>query len=728
MKKLTVITTLALTACATLAWGYENPIENQSLEIIQYSDWDLRPDNLYVGSNTHQNAMFVMNGRRVQSARGFIGYQAGAYQNRAYVIGTGSVWSNSYFLTVGEHGGGNTLSITDGGRVYNTWGSIGYQGSALENTVTVSGAGSIWYNSAMLRVGAFGRGNDLFITDGGRVYNTWGSIGSTSGADQNKVNVNGSGAMWNNSGILYIGGDSGGAGGPDNSAIVTNGGTITAETLVVYADNYFHLDRDGTLIVRSDFDASQSGFNFNNGGHLSIGGDLSGMYLDGTDERLTINGGTWINSYVDVGVSGSGNQLSITNGGRVQDSSGRIGIQSGADSNMVVVCGTGSVWINSDVIFVGVTGSGNQLFITDGGCVQNDSFATIGINSGASNNSVTVTGTDSVWSNTSHYLIVGDEGSGNALSITHGGRVQNDCEGFIGATSNSANNTVTVSDKDSIWRTFRVFVGGTVQDARGTDNSMIITNGGKVEAFGCIVYPTNTIQLASGGTLELSSTFITEADATLMMGISSTAGSGHGRVTAEEYARLDGTLEIALLDGFEPDFGDAFDLFNWGSSGVYSGFATIDLPSLSFAFGLGWNTNDLYTTGELSVGYASADTDGDGMPDGWELEFCGGDVLPGGNLDSDPHDNRDEYIAGTLPNDAGSYFSITNAWQDSAGFVVVWDPCVSGRVYGINWTNDLTGGFTPIVENIDFPQNSYPDATYNAEDTGFYQIDVQLKP
>ncbi|RKX40573.1 MAG: hypothetical protein DRP64_12460 [Verrucomicrobia bacterium] len=772
MKKLTAITIIALIACAHHSWSYETPIENQAFEIIDYPHWILGTTNLTVGGTTGGNAMFIVRNGFVQNARGYVGVDSGSTDNKVYVMGMGAVWSNSLFLTVGEYGSNNYLSITQGGRVQNTWGSIGYQSSASSNTVSIYDEGSSWINSSVLRVGAYGSGNRLGIWSDGRVQNTEAYIGEHSGADNNGVMVDGQDAEWNNTGILYVGGNSGGAGGgTGNWVSVQDDGTISAETLVVYPGNNFNLAEN--LLVSSDFDASQSGFNWYNGGHLSVGGDLSGMWpsstLDGTDKRLTINGGAWINSTsLEVGAWESGNALSITNGGRVENTSSFLGYNSSSSNNTVTVSGSGSVWINSGFIMVGFHGSSNALSITDGGRIEN-TYGDIGSWDEASNNTASVSGTGSVWSNSSS-LYVGSGGSGNALSITDFGKVQNDY-GYIGGSGSASNNTVTVTGDGSVWinsgslrvgaygsgNKLQIINGGRTQNTSGsigtydgadnnmvevygsnslwessgtlyvgtggTNNSLEVFNGGRVVASSGTVYPTNRIWLYNG-TLDLTNAFTLKADAKLFMsGFFDEAGAHCGHLWVGGLATLNGILKVGF-DNFDPAPHMVLDLFDWDGD-VSGGFAELDLIELPF--GLGWNTNKLYTTGELSISYATADTDDDGMPDGWELEFCGGDVLPGGNLDFDPHGNRDEYIAGTDPDNSDSFFRITNATDTVSGFLVEWDPCVSGRVYGINWTNDLANGFTSIVENIDFPQNSYTDATYNADDAGFYKIEVQLK-
>ena len=50
-------------------------------------------------------------------------------------------------LIVGLSTPGNTLTITNGGAVYDNNGAIGYNAGSTSNTVLVTGAGSVWSNS-----------------------------------------------------------------------------------------------------------------------------------------------------------------------------------------------------------------------------------------------------------------------------------------------------------------------------------------------------------------------------------------------------------------------------------------------------------------------------------------------------------------------------------------------------------------------------------------------------
>lgn len=78
-----------------------------------------------------------------------------------------------------------------------------------------------------------------------------------------------------------------------------------------------------------------------------------------------------------------------------------------------------------------------------------------------------------------------------------------------------------------------------------------------------------------------------------------------GTARGEEYDALaiggtfapGGTLDVALLYGYVPQYGDTFDLFDWAA--LAGAFDAINLPALGG--GLGWDTSALYSSGTLSV-------------------------------------------------------------------------------------------------------------------------------
>lgn len=73
-------------------------------------------------------------------------------------------------------------------------------------------------------------------------------------------------------------------------------------------------------------------------------------------------------------------------------------------------------------------------------------------------------------------------------------------------------------------------------------------------------------------------------------------GSQHDQLTITGTLGLAGLLDVDLLNGFNPAFGDTFNVFNGTTAGT---FGTFSFPGLTP--GLAWDTSDLYTLGNLKV-------------------------------------------------------------------------------------------------------------------------------
>jgi hypothetical protein len=128
-------------------------------------------------------------------------------------------------------------------------------------------------------------------------------------------------------------------------------------------------------------------------------------------------------------------------------------------------------------------------------------------------------------------------------------------------------------------------------------------------------------------------------------------------------------------------------------------------------------------------GASWVDEDGDSLPDDWEIEHFGGTAGQGSgdDFDNDGLDNGSEWIAGTNPSDPDSAFTASiSTNQIPTGFVIEWTS-VEDRSYSVGWGKTLTNDYNVLEEGIEYPQNSYTDTLHNAESTGFYQIEVQLK-
>ena len=247
----------------------------------------------------------ITNGGAVSNtAAASIGVLAGSAGSSVTVNGPGSTWTNSGFITVATFGSA-TLDITNGGKVSNTFGIVGYLSTA---TATVDGAGSTWTNTSSLNIGQNVTGGDigtLNITNGGKVSNTSSNVGTFTGAI-GIVNVDGTGSMWTNNGDLTL----------------ASFGTAT--------------------------------LNIRNGGAVSnTNGFVAGNPGDGgpseksvATANVTGTGSTWTNTAnLYVGELGNGT-LHIASGGKVLNVDGRVGDLAGS-TGLVTVDGVGSMWTNS---------------------------------------------------------------------------------------------------------------------------------------------------------------------------------------------------------------------------------------------------------------------------------------------------------------------------------------------------------------------------------------------
>ncbi len=117
----------------------------------------------------------------------------------------------------------------------------------------------------------------------------------------------------------------------------------------------------------------------------------------------------------------------------------------------------------------------------------------------------------------------------------------------------------------------------------------------------------------------------------------------------------------------------------------------------------GWNVDSVLIS-STSFTCASIDTDGDGIPDGYEIAHGLDPNNPADaalDADGDGQTNLQEYLAGTDPQDAKSFLRIVSETRDGVtGNVTVSFPSVNGRTYVVEWSADLLGVWTPVRSNI----------------------------
>src|SRR5690242_16879875 len=126
-----------------------------------------RPQCRVQGSGT----LWITNGGEVLDNYGYMAGTAGS-SGTVHVVGTGSKWTTTNGLTVGNSGTG-ILTVSDGGTVEDVTGYLGWHAGG-SGTATVTGAGSVWSNTGNLYVGYAGGTGTLNVENGGKVENAYG--------------------------------------------------------------------------------------------------------------------------------------------------------------------------------------------------------------------------------------------------------------------------------------------------------------------------------------------------------------------------------------------------------------------------------------------------------------------------------------------------------------------------------------------------------------------------
>jgi hypothetical protein len=169
-----------------------------------------------------------------------------------------------------------------------------------------------------------------------------------------------------------------------------------------------------------------------------------------------------------------------------------------------------------------------------------------------------------------------------------------------------------------------------------------------------------------------------------------------------------------LVRNFEPATG-AFTYF------PARGFRGVDF--------FGFSASDAFSTsGSATMNMnviSPPDTNGNGLPDGWEAVY--GVTDPAADSDGDGVGNGQEYVAGTNPTNAASVLRLSSITRQTNGhFVLTW-PSIGGTRYRLQYGNGIASAaiLTDIVRPLGVELDASP---YGSDSTQTFVDDFTLTP
>jgi len=312
-----------------------------------------------VGGSGAYATLRIENGAKYTNAVStVIGQGAGSSNNLMVLSGTGSVYKNGNDFSLGG-GSSNTLLITSGGFVA----SPNFQFTGQNNQIILTNGGTANTVATLIGVGSATANNRVVVTGTGSVLNAsytgYSLIVGYGGASKSLLQIGDGGAV-NAAGPIFIGGFFGSTS-QSNTILVTGLGSQLNVTGSLY---FAYGDLAGTPSIGNQITVADSA-------QLTVlGATYLGLGSGGANSNIvTITGaGSVFNNTANdflPNYVGVGNQLVITNGGKVASLNGRIGT-GGGSQGLGLVTGSGSVWTNISGVYAGENGNDNTLRVEDG--------------------------------------------------------------------------------------------------------------------------------------------------------------------------------------------------------------------------------------------------------------------------------------------------------------------------------------------------------------------------
>ena len=437
--------------------------------------------------------------------------------------------------------GTNTVSYTSSGTT-----RLGYQTGASAK-VAVSGSNTLWsVGGTQLNVGNNGSAT-LHINNGAHVAAKSIRVGGNSTASSNSViYVDGPGSRLDGNGGFTVGHAS-----SYDQVIVTNGAQI------VITNNFVTIGGGGFGSSNNLLQVTGTGSVFRVSDLIQLG---NGAATTDTVNRLEILDGAEV--YSDSASAAS-----------------RIGASATDADNSVLVDGSGSIWAVTGVnsMRIGDVGPRSSMTVSRGGHVTVIGSSTqpvyIGNSTSASNNTVTITDTNSLWDTGTLGFYVGNNGFGNTLIISNGGQVLAKATASfpisVGNGAAGSNNAVTVTGPGSQW-IVDVPAGSQFRFGSSRNNQLNITNGGHVvvtngimtvgyaanpfnsvtvSGSGSVLDVTDLLQIGAANGSKSNSLQITQGG--VVRTGSATASTRIGRSVGDDYnsALIDGNGSLWEIDG-----------------------------------------------------------------------------------------------------------------------------------------------------------------------------------
>ena len=465
-------------------------VSNQSLAAITSSgivtpsppgtpDWTETGRVIQVGDPLNLSAtgaLFIDGGSIVSSNGGRIS------SGEVTVDGTGSIWSSTDLIYLGDKPGGKgALFVKNGGFVNLTTNTL-HIGFIANGTgqVEVSGSGSLIQTTGSTNVGLNGTGM-LLITDGAKVV-TQGAGGIASNLrSAGQVLVSGEQSRWDVSQRLYIGWQG------DGILTITDGGVVTAESSRIAAGT----SSTGSLTVNG------------------LGSSLN------------------ITNLLDIGTNGPASML-ISDGGHVTSKQGYIN-----DSTATVsVTGSGSRWDTQDLRVGLYPSSNSRMYITDGGSV---SSLTTYIGSNRSNSSVTIDGPGSSLTSTNSLTM----SSNGTLLLSNSGKLK-----VGGPLSLLEYSAIIIGSASGMAPVAAGLLGATTVILNGSYTSLIFNHSEDDYVFNPVITGTGNVQVEAGTSVFTASN--TYSGTTNVDGGTLQAGAGNTfSANSDHMVGLNGVIDLA---------------------------------------------------------------------------------------------------------------------------------------------------------------------------------------